>query len=439
MCIDGFFMRSKDADENQNPAELATDPKLPLSVQDCDRKEVHCLIRILTNSLGLFFCVQWKRGGCIRCSEAVTRQDTDSMEITDPQKIPPCVQGVMANDQRGITGFMCGCCKPMFHHAKMKENEHILKHYASLCGICGKKNTRADTPKQKNSHSPCAGVLEDNLRRYGAYGDRCHRACYDLARKQEPLRVANTALQLKVGSVDTGRDKTEGISLAEEQALSFFCSCKKAQNISSFETKSYKSVGGGRTLTVHLVRKSTGCSKSTKHRNNRAVVDVVNTITKNNDHTTNTELISDTAMHTVEGKQAGLSLQPEPVSLEKIQCSIRGSHSTTEKIATELRKVKVKYDITLRELASRRKKRRLKMEFSKDQVVHPECGTNAEQTVFTKRSVDMCDIAAQRHSMLMKSDSFVELPDIKLGGKDALYWTLAVCVCVCVCVCACLI
>jgi hypothetical protein len=362
----------------------------------------------------------------------VTREDKGATEIDDQEKIPPYVKKIMESDRKGLTGFICSDCRPLFHHGKIKGNENILKYHGSLCGVCGDKLGRADTPKKKNSNSPCDGIAEEDLRRYGAHGDRCHKSCYDLARKQEPQQTeeeSRPALQLEIGTIDTGRDKSTPLSKAEEQCLSFWLSCKRAQGVKTVRLKSYKANGGGRTSTIQFVAESTGNSDSTKYRNKRTLVEAAKTVTKRNKHTTTTELIADTALHTSEGKKARL-VSPEnqkPVSLEAIQSSIRGSHAKTEKFVTEFKRAKVRYDITLRELASRRKKRRLPMEFSVDKVLHPECGSSASQAVYTKRSVDMCNIAAQRHSMLMSSPSFVELPDIKLGGKDALYCTLAVC------------
>ena len=365
----------------------------------------------------------------------MTREDKGATEIDDPEKIPPYVKNIMEIDQKGLSGFICSGCQPLYYNQKMKDNDNILKYHASLCGVCGKHMARADTKKLRNSNSPCGGIAEEDLRRYGARRDRCHKSCFNLARKQEPPQTeeeSRPALQLEIGTIDTGRDKRILLSEAEEQCLSFWLSCKRAQGVKTVHLKSYKANGGGRTSTIQFVAESTGNSDSTKYRNKRTLVEAAKTATKRNKHTTTTELIADTALHTLEGKKAGL-VSPEnqkPVSLEAIQSSIRGSHAKTEKFVTEFKRAKVRYDITLRELASRRKKRRLPMEFSVDKVLHPECGSSALQTVYTKRSVDMCNIAAQRHSMLMGSPSFVELPDIKLGGKDALYWTLAVCACV---------
>ena len=232
-------------------------------------------------------------------------------------------------------------------------------------------------------------------------------------------------------TVNINRDKTTELDKVqkdkEERLLSFLLSCKKDQDQTSFKCAPYISDRKGATLSVKSVPVVTGTSKRSQKRKARAMVDAATIVSSSSTIESASTVIEYTALHSNEGKKARLLSRDKQgvVNLEKLQCRLRASGSKTKKIAKILKEENVAYNLSLNSLQKRKIGRRLDMIYDTGMVVHDEHGGKS-QTVYTKRSRDMCNIVAQRMSILFKSTHFEELDGVPLGGAKAIYWSLVV-------------
>jgi hypothetical protein len=377
--------------------------------------------------MGLFtygLCMQWERGDfCVRCvgsTKVLRGTKKEPMIVDKANRIPHHVKLIMEKDELGFEGQLCGDCVPMFDVIDLKKSK-------TICAVCG-GNIRRDS--NKSLVQTTKSLAHWQMRRFAANGDVAHKACVRMVTKTQPVQSPpkreHPVLEL---TVDTGRDKKALLSPEEDKALAFFLSCKKAQNNSTFTSVAVpRPQGGGTGVSVVIVPVTSGKSSATMKRAAKSVVDHAKVATKKNKHLNATDVIAHTALHTAEGKKSGL-ISPEdqkPLDLEQLQAGIRGSERQVIRIAGMLKKANHAYNMPINELKLRKKERRLGMEYSRDNVPHPEYN-NKTQTVYTKRCRDMCNIVAQRHSILFGSEQFTELNDIKVGGAGSVYWSLAVC------------
>ena len=347
-----------------------------------------------------------------------TRTNGGATEVTDPNSIPHYIKELLAQDDSKCQGFVCGKCVKKFT---------ITAKAGTCCAICGGGIAR--DKKNSTTVSTVASLPHWCLRRFGAKGDLAHKACVTkLGDIEKEPAESNVVIKdwLRVSVDVNSRDKTKPLEPDQERLLSFLLSCKRAQNQTSFKCAPYRSDKKGSTLSVQIVPVVTGKSKSSQKRKAKAIVDTAKTVSSNSATESAATVIEYAALHSKEGKKAKLLSRDKQgvVNLEKVQSAIRASGSKTKKIARVLKQENIAYNLSLNSLQKRKVGRRLDMIYDKGMVIHDESGNS--QTVYTKRSRDMCNIVAQRMAILFQSSHFEELDGVPLGGAKAIYWSLVV-------------
>ena len=342
------------------------------------------------------------------------RGGTVLKQVTDAKMVPHCV-----NIKLGHIGLnlleLCRGCEPLFT-VEDEDKNHVPK----VCAGCGK--TLAINDKQIRAIPDSFTPFQ--LRKFAAKGDylhdNCRRKASRMLQQQPKKQKAKKWKATKPTSVYNIDGEVIDISVTKDVVISdrlkllasYVVGCLSKQKKSEpFQLPVYRKQAGGTPITVALIpaQRSGSPSQRTTERARSAVLGVAEAVVKNSPLRQASDVIKDVGLHSKEGQAAGLGCvaDQQVVNVEEMQIDLDLSGRKSIALMSKLRVKGVKCNLTVRDIQQRKVDRRLDMSFQKEKVFHTKHG--ASQSIYVKRSRDMCDVLADRISQLMPSESFVAL------------------------------
>ena len=358
------------------------------------------------------------------------RGGTVLKQVTDAKMVPHCV-----NIKLGHIGLnlleLCRGCEPLFT-VEDEDKNHVPK----VCAGCGKTLAINDTKIRAIPGSYTAF----QLRKFAAKGDYFHDRCHKRAGRMQPQPTKQKAKKRKATKptsvynidgevIDISVTKDVVISDRLKLLASYVVGCLSKQKKSEpFQLPVYRKQCGGTPITVALIpaQRSGSPSQRTTERARSAVLGVAEAVVKNSPLRQASDVIKDVGLHSKEGQAAGLGCvaDQQVVNVEEMQIDVDLSGRKSIALMSKLRVKGVKCNLTVRDIQQRKVDRRLDMSFQKEKVFHTKHG--ASQSIYVKRSRDMCDVLADRISQLMPSESFVALDGLAQGKLGDFYFSLSV-------------